>query len=133
MRSDPDARYDDVVRLRGEDIEPMVTWGITPAQSTPVGAALPAPEQFPDAERPLISEAYQYMQLEPGKPLRGTKIDVAFIGSPPNGRATDFEAGGGPRPGGRPPLPTPPQARVVARGAPGRPGVGPLRPGPNPP
>ncbi|HKA27852.1 MAG TPA: 3-isopropylmalate dehydratase large subunit [Candidatus Binatia bacterium] len=92
MRSDPDARYDDVVRLRGEDIEPMVTWGITPAQSTPVGAALPAPEQFPDAERPLISEAYQYMQLEPGKPLRGTKIDVAFIGSCTNGRVSDFEA-----------------------------------------
>src|SRR5262249_36369071 len=28
MRSDPDARYDDGVRLRGEGLEPMVTWGI---------------------------------------------------------------------------------------------------------
>jgi 3-isopropylmalate/(R)-2-methylmalate dehydratase large subunit len=91
MRSDPDARYDDVVQIRGEDIEPVVTWGITPAQSTPVGAALPEPGQFPDAERPLISEAYQYMQLEPGKPIRGTKIDVAFIGSCTNGRVSDFE------------------------------------------
>src|SRR5262245_44536469 len=43
IRSDPDARYDDVVRLRGEDIEPVVTWGITPGQSAPVGAALPDP------------------------------------------------------------------------------------------
>jgi len=92
MRSDPDARYDDVVHIRAEDIEPVVTWGITPAQSTPIGAALPHPEQFSDAERPLISEAYQYMRLEPGKPIRGTKIDVAFIGSCTNGRISDFEA-----------------------------------------
>jgi 3-isopropylmalate/(R)-2-methylmalate dehydratase large subunit len=92
MRSDPDARYDDVVRIRAEDIEPVVTWGITPAQSTPIGAALPHPEEFSDAERPLISEAYQYMRLEPGKPIRGTKIDVAFIGSCTNGRLSDFEA-----------------------------------------
>jgi 3-isopropylmalate/(R)-2-methylmalate dehydratase large subunit len=92
MRSDPDARYDDVVQIRAEDIEPVVTWGITPAQSTPIGAALPYPEQFSDAERPLISEAYQYMRLEPGKPIRGTKIDVAFIGSCTNGRISDFEA-----------------------------------------
>jgi 3-isopropylmalate/(R)-2-methylmalate dehydratase large subunit len=92
MRSDPDARYDDVVQIRAEDIEPVVTWGITPAQSTPIGAALPHPEQFSDAERPLISEAYQYMRLEPGKPIRGTKIDVAFIGSCTNGRISDFEA-----------------------------------------
>jgi 3-isopropylmalate/(R)-2-methylmalate dehydratase large subunit len=91
VRSDPDARYDDVVRLRGEDIEPVVTWGITPGQSTPVGAALPEATAFPEAERPLVGEAYRYMQLEPGKPLRGTKIDVAFIGSCTNGRLSDLE------------------------------------------
>ncbi len=91
MRSDPDAHYDDVVRLRGEDIEPVVTWGITPGQSTPVGAALPAAGDFPEAERPLVGEAYRYMRLEPGKPIRGTKIDVAFIGSCTNGRLSDLE------------------------------------------
>ena len=41
LRSDADARYDDVVLLRAEDIEPVVTWGITPAQSTPVSGAHP--------------------------------------------------------------------------------------------
>jgi 3-isopropylmalate/(R)-2-methylmalate dehydratase large subunit len=90
MRSDPDAKYDDVVTLRGEDIEPVVTWGITPAQSTPVGAPLPKPEQFDAEERALIDEAYQYMQLRPGEPILGTKIDVAFIGSCTNGRVSDF-------------------------------------------
>jgi len=90
VRSDADARYDDVVRIRGEDIEPVVTWGITPAQSAPVGAALPAPDAFPADERPLIDEAYRYMALTPGAPIRGTKIDVAFIGSCTNGRVSDF-------------------------------------------
>jgi len=91
VRSDADARYDDVVRLRGEDIEPVVTWGITPGQSTPVGATLPHPAAFPPAERGLVDEAYRYMQLTPGKPIRGTRIDVAFIGSCTNGRVSDFE------------------------------------------
>ncbi len=91
VRSDPDASYDDVVRLRAEDIEPVVTWGITPAQSTPVGASLPDPAAFPATERALIDEAYRYMQLVPGKPIRGTRIDVAFIGSCTNGRVSDFE------------------------------------------
>ncbi len=90
MRSDPDAAYDDVVRLSGEDVEPVVTWGITPGQSTPVGAALPDPRDFPERERALVDEAYRYMALTPGRPIRGTKVDVAFIGSCTNGRLSDF-------------------------------------------
>jgi 3-isopropylmalate/(R)-2-methylmalate dehydratase large subunit len=91
IRSDADARYDDVVKYTAEDIEPMVTWGITPAQSSPVGAPLPESSAFPSGERPLIDEAYQYMGFAPGAPLRGQKIDVAFIGSCTNGRFSDFE------------------------------------------
>jgi len=91
MRSDPDARYDDVVRIDAGDIEPIVTWGITPAQSAPVGAPLPTPASFAEAERPLVHEAYRYMQLTPGTPVKGTRIDVAFIGSCTNGRVSDFE------------------------------------------
>jgi 3-isopropylmalate/(R)-2-methylmalate dehydratase large subunit len=91
MRSDPDATYDDVVRIDGAAIEPVVTWGITPGQSVPLGTPLPAPAAFAEAERPLVHEAYRYMQLAPGKPLKGTKIDVAFIGSCTNGRLSDFE------------------------------------------
>jgi 3-isopropylmalate/(R)-2-methylmalate dehydratase large subunit len=91
IRSDSDAHYDDIVRFRGEDIEPMVTWGITPAQSTPVGAQLPPASQFASEERSLIEEAYQYMGFEQGTLLKGQKIDVAFIGSCTNGRFSDFE------------------------------------------
>jgi 3-isopropylmalate/(R)-2-methylmalate dehydratase large subunit len=91
VRSDDDAQYDDVVKYDAAGIEPMVTWGITPAQSTAVGAQLPKPSEFPSGDRPLIDEAYQYMGFAPGDPLRGQKIDVAFIGSCTNGRFSDFE------------------------------------------
>jgi 3-isopropylmalate/(R)-2-methylmalate dehydratase large subunit len=90
-RSDADAKYDDVVKYEAEDIEPMVTWGITPAQSTAVNAKLPAPAAFPSGERALIEEAYQYMGFTPDAKLAGQKIDVAFIGSCTNGRFSDFE------------------------------------------
>jgi len=91
IRSDAGAAYADVVTMRGEDIEPVVTWGITPGQSTPIGLPLPAPASFPESERALVDEAYRYMQLEPGKPVKGARIDVAFIGSCTNGRLSDFE------------------------------------------
>jgi 3-isopropylmalate/(R)-2-methylmalate dehydratase large subunit len=91
IASDADASYDDVVRYDGAAIEPMVTWGITPGQSSPVTAPVPEVGSFPAGERPLVDEALRYMGLAPGKPVRGTKIDVAFIGSCTNGRLSDFE------------------------------------------
>jgi 3-isopropylmalate/(R)-2-methylmalate dehydratase large subunit len=90
IRSDADAEYDDVVTLRGEDIEPVVTWGINPGQSTAVGGTLPGPDAFPASERSVVEEAYRYMHFQPGQPIRGTRIDVAFIGSCTNGRLSDF-------------------------------------------
>ena len=91
MASDPDASYDDVVRIRAEDIEPVVTWGINPGQSTPVGSSIPDTASYGDDERPAIEEALEYMGFEAGAPIAGTKIDVAFIGSCTNGRFSDFE------------------------------------------
>jgi 3-isopropylmalate/(R)-2-methylmalate dehydratase large subunit len=42
------------------------------------------------AEKDSIKEALDYMQLEPGKPIEGVKVNVAFIGSCTNGRLSDF-------------------------------------------
>jgi 3-isopropylmalate/(R)-2-methylmalate dehydratase large subunit len=91
VRSDADAKYDDVVKFDGKDIEPMVTWGITPGQSASVGGKVPELTSFPPNERETAEEAYRYMAFEPGQPISGTKIDVAFIGSCTNGRLSDFE------------------------------------------
>jgi len=91
IKSDPGAKYDDVVRYKAEDISPVVTWGITPAQSIAVNEVIPAAETFGVDERDSVREAYAYMDFKPGQAIEGTKIDVAFIGSCTNGRLSDFE------------------------------------------
>jgi 3-isopropylmalate/(R)-2-methylmalate dehydratase large subunit len=91
MRSDADAGYDDVIRFDGAQIEPMVTWGITPGQSVGVSEQVPALSSFSANERETAEEAYRYMSFEAGQPIAGTKVNVAFIGSCTNGRLSDFE------------------------------------------
>ncbi len=90
MASDPDASYADVVQLDGASIAPTVTWGINPGQAIGVDEKIPAPESFSPDEREVAEEAYSYMDLKPGTPIRGTRIDVAFIGSCTNGRISDL-------------------------------------------
>ena len=92
IKSDPDAKYDDVVVFDAASIEPMVTWGITPGQSVGVRGRVPELGEFAASERDSVAEAYEYMGFEPGQSIAGTKIDVAFVGSCTNGRMSDFEA-----------------------------------------
>ena len=91
LRSDADAAYADVVKYDAADIEPMVTWGITPGQSVGVRDSIPLKSSFPADEQESADEAYKYMSFAAGQPIAGTKINVAFIGSCTNGRLSDFE------------------------------------------
>jgi 3-isopropylmalate/(R)-2-methylmalate dehydratase large subunit len=91
IASDEDAVYDDIVTFKAEEIEPTVTWGITPGQGLGVSETIPSLENLPDSDRVLATEAYQYMQLSPGTPIQGTKIDVCFVGSCTNGRLSDLQ------------------------------------------
>jgi 3-isopropylmalate/(R)-2-methylmalate dehydratase large subunit len=88
VASDPDARYDDIVDLEGSQIEPTVTWGINPGQAIGVREKLPRPEELQDPQG--ARRAYEHMGWEPGKPILGTPIDVAFIGSCTNSRLSDL-------------------------------------------
>jgi len=90
LKSDADAVYDDVVTFEASEIEPTVTWGITPGQGIGISEPIPTPESLPESERAIALEAYKYMELEPGSSLVGTKIDVCFIGSCTNGRISDL-------------------------------------------
>ncbi|MFQ5846470.1 MAG: 3-isopropylmalate dehydratase large subunit [Candidatus Methylomirabilales bacterium] len=92
MATEPGAPFDDVVRLDGGSIQPMVTWGINPGQSVGVGERIPRPADMPDMDRAPLEEALAFMSFEPGRPIAGTPIDVAFIGSCTNARLSDLRA-----------------------------------------
>ena len=51
MASDQDANYDDIVEIDGNEIEPMVTWGITPGQSIPVNGRITTLDQLDETEK----------------------------------------------------------------------------------
>ncbi len=90
--SDAGCKYDDVVKIAAATIEPTVTWGINPGQAIGVGECIPTPASATSAdEKASIVEALEYMKFAPGSPIKGTKIDVAFLGSCTNGRLSDFE------------------------------------------
>ena len=90
IASDRDADYDDVVVFNAAEISPTITWGITPGQGIGVTESVPTPEQMVEEERAIAEEAYHYMDLQPGTPIQGTKVDVCFIGSCTNGRISDL-------------------------------------------
>ncbi len=90
--SDSDCVYDDVVEFEAAEIEPTVTWGINPGQAVFISERLPVPETATeDHQRVSLAEALEHMKLQPGQLIKGTPIQVAFLGSCTNGRLSDFK------------------------------------------
>ncbi|MBP5622775.1 MAG: 3-isopropylmalate dehydratase large subunit, partial [Thermoguttaceae bacterium] len=93
LPTDEGAVFDKEVRFDASDIEPRVTWGTNPAQSVPVTAVVPSPEDFENVEeQKMAKNALEYMDLNAGAPITSIKLDWVFIGSCTNGRIEDFRA-----------------------------------------
>ena len=93
LHSDPDAVFDRVVELRGEEIKPQVTWGTSPEMVLPVDGIIPDPATMDNpGRRESARRALEYMGLEPGTPITGIALDRVFIGSCTNSRIEDLRA-----------------------------------------
>jgi 3-isopropylmalate/(R)-2-methylmalate dehydratase large subunit len=96
LRSDDGAAFDTRIALNASLVKPMVTWGTNPQQAVAIEATVP---DYAAAARHDTREAYDralaYMDLAPGRQLRGLPIDGAFIGACTNSRLSDLRCAAG--------------------------------------
>jgi len=93
LPTDQGAQYAKELTLDAATLEPMVTFGTNPGMGIPINGAIPDPASVSDPiEKSDLIKALKYMDLEPGKQLKGHKIDVVFVGSCTNSRISDLRA-----------------------------------------
>jgi 3-isopropylmalate/(R)-2-methylmalate dehydratase large subunit len=93
LPSDEGAVYDKTVELDASKIIPQVSWGTSPEAVVPITGLVPDPAAEPDeARRAQMQQMLNYMGLQAGQKLAGTKVDVVFIGSCTNARIEDLRS-----------------------------------------
>lgn len=89
--TDEGASYDRLITLDASKLEPMITYGTNPGMAIPITASVPDPELVESVtSKAALENALSYMDVQPGKPLLGHKVDVVFLGSCTNGRLSDL-------------------------------------------
>ena len=89
--SDNGCVFDKEVDIEGKDIEPLVTWGTSPQDVSPITGTVPDPEKETDEERKTaMYRSLEYMGLKPNMKISDIKVDTIFIGSCTNGRIEDL-------------------------------------------
>ena len=93
LKSDSDAKYDEILILDGSEIVPSVTWGTSPEDVLPINSCIPSPEEILDLDkRKAVIRSLEYMGLSAKQKLEEIVIDKVFIGSCTNGRIQDLRA-----------------------------------------
>jgi 3-isopropylmalate/(R)-2-methylmalate dehydratase large subunit len=89
LPTDSDAIFDREETVDAAAVAPTITWGTSPEHAIAVDGLIPDPAADPQ-RRAAYSAALEYMDLTPGQPIAGTKIDWVFIGSCTNSRLSDL-------------------------------------------
>ncbi len=96
LASDAGAAYDRTLTIDTSRLEPMITYGTNPGMGLPISGPVPDPAGETDAaRRASLEKALAYMDLSPGRPLVGHKVDVVFVGSCTNARLSDLRQAAG--------------------------------------
>ncbi len=91
LPTDAGATFDTEITLDAGALEPMITYGTNPGMGMKITDRVPDPADLKDANQKLaLEKALKYMDLRPGQPLLGQKVDVVFIGSCTNSRISDL-------------------------------------------
>lgn len=91
LRTDDDAVFDTEIHLDVTDLEPQVTWGLSPQHTVGIHERVPDPALENDPlKRAAMERALGYMQLKAGDAVAGQPIEVAYIGTCTNARLSDL-------------------------------------------
>ena len=88
--SDAHAKFDKEIFIDAVAIEPWITYGTNPGMGIGISQQIPALKDIEESEKAGFEKSLKYMGLQPGKNIKGQKVDYVFIGSCTNSRIEDL-------------------------------------------